>query len=178
MSFVFFHGDLRLVFYTLPFLFVSWLFDFLFYYLEIYIQNSFNYINKILIVTPKTPLLESEMASPYIIKNGNDFKFKLTEFGYAEGFYEGPNNSGLNSLANSWLQFQAALEGRLDQIKANFALKAIIGTYEAPLIKKIHEATKGALRYSHRYHKIKNSHYIKKPVITTSEIPNETNTVD
>lgn len=35
-----------------------------------------------------------------------------------------------------------------------------------------------ALRYSHRYHKIKNSHYIKKPVITTSEIPNETNTVD
>lgn len=35
-------------------------------------------------------------------------------------------------------------EGRLDQIKANFALKAIIGTYEAPLIKKIHEATKGA----------------------------------
>lgn len=106
LSFVFFHGDLRLVFYTLPFLFVSWLFDFLFYYVEVYIQNSFNYINKVLIVTPKTPLSESEMVSSYIIKNGNDFKFKLTAFGYAEGFYEGPNNSGLNSLANSWLQFQ------------------------------------------------------------------------
>lgn len=106
LNFVLFHGDLRYVFFLLPFSFLSWIFDFFSYYFEVYIKSSLNYICEILYVIPITPLTLDEYAAKYVLKTGNDFTFKITPFGYNEGFTEGANNAGLKSLANSWLKFQ------------------------------------------------------------------------
>lgn len=105
-NFVFFHGDLRFVLFLLPFSFLSWIFEFFSYYFETYIEHSLHYISEILSVQTKIPLTISERSSAYILKTENDFIFTITPFGYTEGFFEGINNSGLNSLANSWLKFQ------------------------------------------------------------------------
>lgn len=106
LNFVFFHGDLRYVFFLLPFSFLSWIFDFFSYYFEVYVESSLHYVCEILYVTPIIPLTVDEYTAKHVLKTGNDFTFKITPFGYNEGFIEGANNSGLRSLANSWLKFQ------------------------------------------------------------------------
>jgi hypothetical protein len=85
LNFSFANGDLRLIFYLLPVSFIIWILSFFFYYHMWSVEGNLNYLKACMDVFPVVNA-NYKLDSRFIKINPLDCRFKITAFGYSEGF--------------------------------------------------------------------------------------------
>lgn len=100
--FVFFSGDFYILLYFIPFSFVSWVLGNLFYYHFWVIEGNKNHIQDCLSVTLNDKA-HVQVKDNYVHALPQDFTFRLTPFGYSEGF----THEHYPILVSKWFEFSS-----------------------------------------------------------------------
>ena len=86
VNFTFFHGDLRLMVYILPFSFITFIFSYYIYWFDRFLADNIVSGNRILTIKSKKPI---DYNSSVIMLCNDDLVAELTPFGRSLGFKDG-----------------------------------------------------------------------------------------
>jgi len=100
IGFCFFNQDLRLIVYFIPFKFIFWILDFVYYYYKTFFMANYNYINDLLIISLNNPLTSAELDSLLFTREFKDFSFTLSTIARKNGL----SDSDLSFTVKTWLR--------------------------------------------------------------------------
>jgi hypothetical protein len=100
IGFCFFSQDLCLVIYFIPFKFIFWILDFVYFYYKAFFMANYNYINDLLIISLKNPLTSTELDSLLFTRTFKDLSFTLSPFARKNGL----SDSDLSFTVKTWLR--------------------------------------------------------------------------
>jgi len=94
------HGDLRYVFYLIPFSFLSWIFCYFDYYFQFFFESTTLYIRSMLRASLVDDNNAKEVSLGVINTNQDNIQFHLTQQSITEGY----NDGDIPYLSSEWLQ--------------------------------------------------------------------------